>query len=135
MTKEEVLNNYEFKLTRKTLIRQYPWIKDVVPSDDVDNYKTLCFVEIIFNPYELGEQEGWEVASYVGHMGGISNTFMSPYLTTFFVHREGPNKLETEIENEMTMIHKTPAIPRDLKMDRRISTSSWRYISTPKQSS
>jgi len=135
MTKEEIINNYEFKLTKKTLLRQFPWIKDMVPSDDADSYKTLCFVEIIIDPYELGEQEGWEVASYVGHMGKITNTFMSPYLSTFFVHREGPSELEKEIENEMTMIHNTPAIPRDLKMDRRISPSTWKYIPTPKQSS
>jgi len=137
MTKEEIINNYEFKLTKKTLLRQFPWIKDMVPSDDSDGYKSLCFVDIIIDPFELGEQEGWEVASYVSPVSSIFKYrgFNSPYLSTFYEHRDGPSELEKQIENEMTMIHKTPAIPIDLKLDRRISPSTWKYIPTPKQSS
>ena len=137
MTKEEIESNYEFKLTKKTLLRQFPWIKDMVPCEDEEEYKSLCFVELIIDPFELAEERGWEVASYVSPVGSFMQHrgFTSPYLSTYYKERESPGEVEKQIENEMKMIHDTPAIPTDLKLKKRIYPSTWRYISTPTQSS
>ena len=46
LTYEELLDNYEFKVGRRILIREYPWIKDVILKDpeDVNKYN-LIFVD------------------------------------------------------------------------------------------
>ena len=34
MTKEELYDNYEFKVTKRTLMSEFPFIKDVYVQDD-----------------------------------------------------------------------------------------------------
>jgi len=66
MTLEELENNYEFKVAKRLLKKEYPWIKDVgirVPEEI--NKWNLIFLDVIIDPYELGRQEGWTVSPYL----------------------------------------------------------------------
>ena len=137
MTKEEVSNNYEFKLVKRMMMRDYPWIKDVQPAgDEEEEYRTIAFLDVLIDPYELGEQKGWEIASYVEYICKFSGTFMSPYLATFF---QGLNneayRVEKEIESKIEDIHGSVAIPQEYRFKKKLSPSEWRYTPTPKQSS
>jgi hypothetical protein len=49
MTKEEIENTYEFKIIKKAVMREFPFIKDVFISEDdskeLDEYKYIYFKE------------------------------------------------------------------------------------------
>jgi len=118
MTYEEFLDNYEFKVAKKILTREYPWIKDVClrNPEDVNKYN-LIFLDIIFDPFELAQQEGWRVASYMVRAIENGMDFWSPYLSTFFTtNTDDARALVQEIDKALEGIHASPAIPQDLKL-------------------
>jgi hypothetical protein len=133
ITYEEFLDNYEFKVAKRILLREYPWIKDVryLNPDDINKWN-LIFVDIFINPYELSEQEGWTVANYVTLSIERGEEFWSPYLTTFFTKSIGEEGREMVIEMETTLedIHKSSAIPADMKLPghRKLNIGTWHTI-------
>ena len=118
MTYDELLDNYEFKVGKRILTREYPWIKDVYMRnpDDVNKYN-LIFMDIIFDPFQLAEQEGWRMASYVVRSIERGDDFWSPYLSTFYSsHPDDARALVQKIDKSLEDLHKSPAIPQDLKL-------------------
>ena len=138
VTKEEVENSYEFKLIKKILKREFPWIIDVLlPSDEEINNYALIFVNIIIDPYKLQREVGWPFNSYMKFYLEGNNNFITThepyayntaYLTTIYdVPREDSNYIQEDIEKTMKQIAKSPAIPEDLKLgkDRQFVVGSW----------
>lgn len=138
VTKEEVENSYEFKLIKKILKREFPWIIDVLlPSDEEINEYALIFVNVLIDPYMLQRETGWPLNSYMKFYFGTENTFLhthdpyaysTAYLTTMYdVPREDSNYIQEDIEKTMKQIAKSPAIPEDLKLgkDRQFVVGSW----------
>jgi hypothetical protein len=138
VTKEEVENSYEFKLIKKILKREYPWIIDILlPSDEEINQYSLIFVNVLIDPYMLQRETGWPFNSYMKFYFGTDNTFLhthepyaysTAYLTTMYdVPREDSNYIQEDIEKTMKQIAKSPAIPEDLKLgkDRQFVVGSW----------
>jgi len=138
VTKEEVENSYEFKLIKKILKREFPWIIDVLlPSDEEINQYSLIFVNVLIDPYMLQRETGWPFNSYMKFYFGTDNTFLhthepyaysTAYLTTMYdVPREDSNYIQEDIEKTMKQIAKSPAIPEDLKLgkDRQFVVGSW----------
>ena len=118
MTYDELLDNYEFKVGKRILTREYPWIKDVYMRnpDDVNKYN-LIFMDIMFDPFQLAEQEGWRMASYVVRSIERGDDFWSPYLSTFYSsHPDDARALVQKIDKSLEDLHKSPAIPQDLKL-------------------
>ena len=118
ITYDELLDNYEFKVGKRILTREYPWIKDVYMRnpDDVNKYN-LIFMDIIFDPFQLAEQEGWRMASYVVRSIERGDEFWSPYLSTFYSsNADDARDLVQEIDKVLIGVHKSPAIPQDLKL-------------------
>jgi len=129
MTYEELIDNYEFKVGRRILIREYPWIKDVVVKtpEDVNRYN-LIFVDIIIDPFELAQEKGWRLANYIVRSIERGDDFWSPYLSTYFTGigdeaREMVRGMEETLEN----LHKSPAIPQEMRLPghRKLNIGSW----------
>ena len=129
MTYEELIDNYEFKVGRRILIREYPWIKDVVLKDpeDVNKYN-LIFVDVIINPFELSQEKGWRLASYVVRSIERGDNFWSPYLTTYFtdIGEEGRDMVR-RMEKTLEDLHRSPAIPQEMRLPghRKLNIGSW----------
>ena len=137
VTKEEVENSYEFKLIKKILKREFPWIIDIeVPSDDEINQYNLIFLKVFYNPFMLQKETGWPLASYMFYY--ISETpllkhyepyaYWSSYLSTAFaVSRDDAHDLSKEVEDVMSSVSKSAAIPKDLKLnkDRKFVVGEW----------
>ena len=118
ITYDELLDNYEFKVGKRILTREYPWIKDVYMRnpDDVNKYN-LIFMDIMFDPFQLADQEGWRMASYVVRSIERGDDFWSPYLSTFYSsHPDDARALVQKIDKSLEDLHKSPAIPQDLKL-------------------
>ncbi len=126
VTQKEVEDSYEFKLIKKILKREYPWIVDIlVPSDEEINKYGLIFLPIVIDPFLLQQMEGWP---FNGYMRAYLTGFLKPegpysyrtsYLTTVYdVPREETIPIQDNIENTMRAVAMSPAIPQDLKLNK-----------------
>ena len=118
MTQEEIQNNYTYKVVRKVLTREYPWIKDVqldVPR--LENFKYVIFLDIFIDPYELGKEQEWEVARWVDRSVEQGKQYDSTMLSLFFVG-SSPDMSEQKDEVNKTIedVQRSPAIPPEMRL-------------------
>ena len=129
MTYEELIDNYEYKIAKKMLLREYPWIKDVVIREDEINKYNLIFLDITIDPYELGRQEDWTVTRYLERSINEQGEYWSPYLSMFYkdVSWEDAKPLQDGINKSLESIHTSPALPTDLRLPgtRKFQVGSW----------
>ena len=133
MTKEELEDNYEYKVTKKALMREFPFIKDVVIPDDeeeINKWSFSIYVDIIIDPYILGHMYGITVWSIVTRALRRGEDYWSPYLNTFFRSGEVIGKINREMGTLMNGIHKSVAIPSELKLDKELEVGT--FITYPK---
>ena len=129
MTYEELLDNYEYKIAKKMLLREHSWIRDVAIREDEINKWNLIFLDITIDPYELGRQEDWTVARYVGNNIKAIGEYWSPYLSTFYsdVSWEDARPLQDSINKSLESIHTSPALPTELRLPdtRKLQVGAW----------
>jgi hypothetical protein len=135
LTREELYNNYEFRVVKKILKDTYPWIKDVIVEDpnNINKYN-LLFVDIIIDPYELAQQTDGTVGSYL--RSSIFDYFSSPYLSTFFTSDlKTYSDIQNEIDETLASIHSSSALPSHLKLpkSRKLMSGSFKYFKPKKQ--
>jgi hypothetical protein len=135
LTREELYNNYEFRIVKKILKDTYPWIKDVIVEDfNKINQYNLLFVDIIIDPYELAQQTDGTVGSYL--RSSIFDYFSSPYLSTFFTSDlKTYSDIQNEIDETLASIHSSSALPSHLKLpkSRKLMAGSFKYIKPKNQ--
>jgi hypothetical protein len=120
MTYEELIDNYEFKVSKKMLMREYPWIKDVQYKNpnDINKYN-LIFIDLVVDPYELAEEYGWDVVWYINRRVRDGDFPNYAYLSILFdgpKSTEGAKDLQNQIEKDLHSIHRSAAIPQELKL-------------------
>jgi hypothetical protein len=113
-TIEEIEQSYVYKILKRILKKQYKWIKDVeLDKEDFDKYKYNIFLNIIIDPYELGQEKDWEVARWVVN----EPNYEASILGMFFKGRDPNYSLTTdEVQDFMYSITNSPAIPEDLRL-------------------
>ena len=112
MTYDQVKDSYLFRIVKRALKTQYPWIKDVVINeDDFDKYKYNMFMDVFIDPSILAEENDWTVASWVepGYDGGST-------LGMFFKDRGPFTHINDEINDFIYDVSHSPAIPEDLRI-------------------
>ena len=129
MTYEQLIDNYEYKIAKKMLLREHSWIKDVNIKVDEINKWNLIFLEITIDPYELGRQEDWTVARYVGINIKDNGEYWSPYLSTFYKDTtwEEARPLQDSVNKSLESIHTSPALPTELRLPdtRKLQVGAW----------
>jgi hypothetical protein len=129
LTYEELIDNYEFKVGRRILIREYPWIKDVVLKhpDEVNKYN-LIFIDVVIDPFELAQEKGWRLANYIVRSIERGDDFWSPYLSTYFTGiGDEAREMVQGMEKTLEDLHKSPAIPSEMRLPghRKLNIGSW----------
>ena len=118
MTEEEVKDNYTYKIIRKVLMREFPWIKDVqldVPGLEKFNY--VLFLDIYINPYELGNERGYNVARWIELYIKNKEDYYTSLITMYFDGSTDEMRTITEEVNDtITDTQNSPAIPQDLRL-------------------
>jgi hypothetical protein len=85
MTKEEVENNYTYKVVCRVLKRQFPFITDItVDEEDLSKYKHNIYLNISVNPFVLGQMFGVKVADYVTRTLERGDSYGTIYLSIMF---------------------------------------------------
>ena len=116
-TVDELYDNYEFKVVKRAIMKEFPWIKNVtVDQDNLDRYSSI-FLDFEIDlpqllqtydwPAYVGAQRAWDKGHY----------FHAMYLTLFAeVPYEESKSVSNEIEALFQSIHNSPALPKDLRL-------------------
>ena len=112
MTAEEVKESYMFRIIKRALMKEYPWITNVeVNEEEFDNYFRVIFLNVFIDPYILGEEYDWEVARWV------EPGYNSSSVGLFFKDRHPQfSELNVEVNNFIWSVINSPAIPDELKL-------------------
>lgn len=116
LTIDELYDNYQYKVIKKALMREYPWIKDVwVKQEELDKYN-LIFLNIEIDPIMLGEERGWNLTPWVEEAFKTGKNYNGMYVSMFFqkVDYENTRDLQNELSVLANSVGKSPAFPKDL---------------------
>lgn len=136
LTKEEVLDSYELSIAKRLIRQKFPWVQDIHLTDrndineygllftdiDVDGEKFLqAFPEASIYPFQY---------NYFRERQIPRHTFLN-----IFFNDIDEREIENNIDEIFKKVHRSPAIPDELKLphDRRLSVSGFR-IDPTKQS-
>jgi len=132
MTYEELLNNYEYKITKKGMMREYPFIIDVLDTNEEDftKYESVVFVTIVINPYILANMFGVKVWGGVTRALKRGDDFDSPTLSIFLENSIDLGiKVRQSIDDFTDTIHRSRAIPDEYRMGKIVRAGN--YIAYP----
>ena len=131
MTYEELLDNYEYKITKKGMMREYPFIIDVLDDEqDFPKYQSVVFVTLVINPYILANMFGVKVWGGVTRALKRGDNFSSPTLSIFLENSIDLGiKVRQSIDDFTDAIHSSRAIPDEYRMGRRLRVGN--YIAYP----
>jgi hypothetical protein len=119
MTKEELENNYTYKVVTRVLKKQFPFITDISVSDeDLSKYKRSIFLNISVNPFMIGQMFGVRVANYVIRELERGETYQSIYLSIMFggSAREEMYELQELMSKVIKTTTQSSSIPHEMRV-------------------
>ena len=126
-TREDIEDNYMFRVTKRVLKKEYPFILDMKLTDNWDDYKSLYFVEIYIDPIKLVEV--LNIPPTQSNMKFINAWDGAPYITMLFPSRLNVNdvisNLGRSVDKTISKVDTSNAIPDDMKLPRPIAVSQW----------
>ena len=138
VTPTEVENNYEFKLMKKVLRQEYPWVLDVlVPNDEEINKYNLIFLPIVIDPFMLQKEVGLPIEAWIKRYLTDERykqtyrqyAYVSSYISTMFKgDRDATRDLQEKVDITMKSVGRSAAIPNDLKLGKGRQFSSGEFI-------
>ena len=128
MTEQELYDNYTFKVVKRALMREFPFIKNVYVKDPatIDEYKSFIFLDADINPYEMSHMYGLKVDRITDKYLRRGEPYWGPYLSLFIsggVEETWP--IKKAISELMNGIRKSPAMPSELKLDRELDIRAY----------
>jgi hypothetical protein len=128
MTQQEIENNFTYKIVRKVLMREYPWIKDVrLDIEGLEKYTNVIFIEIFIDPYQMTNMYGWDVPRWIETSIREGEPYMSTVLSLFVKQSSEEVKwLRDEIEQTIYHTQNSPAIPQDMRLEKPITIGYYR---------
>ncbi len=129
-TQEELENNYEFKVTKRALLREFPFVKDVnfKHNEDINRWNDSIYINLDIDPFVLSHMYGLPLWNTIVRYLKRGESYWSPYLSLFI---GGDNRVEDvspivkAMEELVIGVHRSPAIPEELKLGKKIMIGSF----------
>jgi hypothetical protein len=127
-TTEELYDNYTFKLIRRALMREFPYIKDVfVNPNDLGRFNTI-FLNFDFDPTIWGEMYDDPMKSWLKDFvdkGGYVD--LSYPITATDMKYEEYQPIKKSIEKVISQVANSEAVPQELKIQghRPVAIGTW----------
>jgi len=118
MTPEQLRNNYQYKVVRRAIMEKFPWITDIMfDENDLNQYYTI-FLDFVVDPDKVKELTDLSFARYVANRidEGYYYKALYPSLLFDLSYEQGRDAIIKPIEDLMDEIHKSPALPDELKL-------------------
>lgn len=126
-TPEDIYNVYAFKLIKRALMREFPWIKDVfVRQEDLDLYTTI-FLNFEFDPTEFSEAYGHETKKWIQELvdEGKYIDYSYPNLINDMEYEEY-KRVRDDMRRTIRDVSENPSLPDEFKFDKRnIELGTW----------
>ena len=108
---------YEYKLMKKILKQEYPWIIDIAKCETSDSYTYVKPIDIIVNADQLVELTNCELESWASNLIEKDGQYESLYLQVAVKDdcKEEMVDINRNIERIMNSVHMNDAIPPSLK--------------------
>jgi hypothetical protein len=127
-TTEELYDNYTFKLIRRALIREFPYIKNVfVNPFDLGKYNTI-FLNFDFDPAIWGETYNDPMVNWLKDVTDEGGYVDLSYPTTATdMTYEEYQPIKKSIEKVMSQVIQSDAVPPELKIQghRPVAIGTW----------
>ena len=133
LTKEEVLDSYELSIAKRLIRQKFPWVQDIHLSErnDINEYG-LIFTDIDVDGEKFLEAHPEATLypfqyNYFRERQIPRHTFLN-----IFFNDIDEREIEKDLDEIFKKVHKSPAIPDELKLphDRRLSASGFRVDPT-----
>ena len=128
MTLEELYENYTFKVTKRALMREFPFIKNVSVKDPtrVDKYNSFIFLDVDINPYELSHQYGLKMDKIADKYLRRGEDYSAPYISLFIGGDiEDSIEIKKAINDLVYSVQKSTAIPQELRLSKELEIGSY----------
>ena len=125
---EQLYDNYTFKLLRRSLMREFPYIKNVfVNFFDLGRYNTI-FLNFDFDPAIWGEMYNDPMVKWLKDVtdeGGYIDLSYPTTATDMAYDEYQP--IKKSIQKVMSDVFNSEAVPRELKIqgDRPVAIGTW----------
>ena len=127
-TPEELYDNYTFKLIKRALMREFPYIKNVFVGDfDLGKYNTI-FLNFELDPTIWEEMYDDEFQGWLkGAMDDGKYVDLSYPITASYMTYDEYQPIKRKIEKVMSQVANTDAVPRELKIqgNRPVAIGTW----------
>ena len=133
MTAQELNDNYEYKITKRALIKEFPFIKDVsVKEEAINKWSRSIYIDLIIDPFAFAQQYGFRVWGPIINDLKRGENYRSPYISIFIGNSdrvELASPINKAMDELMYGIHKSPAIPHELKLGKELVIGT--FTATP----
>jgi hypothetical protein len=134
MTVQELNDNYEYKITKRALIKEFPFIKDVFvrEEEEINKWSTIIYIDLIIDPFVFAQQYGFRVWGPIINILKRGENYRSPYISIFIGNDdrvELASPVNKAMEELMYGIHESPAIPHELKLGKELRIGT--FTATP----
>jgi hypothetical protein len=128
--RDHILSNGEFKIIRKILKREFPFIKDVIPSSVLDDYNTVTFLDIILDTPTFENTLGVQMSNIIKSMykdeleRGEYNT---SYLPSVYRRddKEALVDFNDNVRDTLKRINKSSVVPSEMKLKPKADISHY----------
>ena len=125
---EQLYDNYTFKLLRRSLMREFPYIKNVfVNFFDLGRYNTI-FLNFDFDPAIWGEMYNDPMVKWLKDVTDEGGYIDLSYPTTATgMAYDEYQPIKKSIEKVMSDVFNSEAVPRELKIQgqRPVAIGTW----------
>ena len=131
MTKEEIENSYVFKVVRRALMNELPYIKGVhVDETSIKDTYTVVFLTLDFDPFIFSLQYNIPFAkTWLNYLRLVDEDKTSvPGIFFKPEYREKVDLKLKEIEALVNDIQKSPVIPNEYKIEKKLIPLQYRVL-------
>ena len=129
-TEEEIKNNYEFKVIVRLLKREFPFIKDVnfKHNEEINKWNDSIYINLDIDPFILSHMYGLPLWKVIVDYLRRGESYWTPYISIFLDGNDRVRDAEPinrAIEGLIMGVHRSPAIPEELKLGKLIIVGSY----------
>jgi hypothetical protein len=127
-TREDIENNYQFKVIKRLLKKEFPFIIDMKLTDNWYDYNSLFFVDVSLNPSLLMQHLNIpDTPASTKYLRVFKEpvSYLSMLFPSSLNRDESISALGKKIEAAITRVYQSPSMPDDMKLPRPVSVSGW----------
>ena len=135
-TVEELIQTPQYKIVTKAVMKKFPWVIKITPSEPVDQYESIYFLELYIDINKLiatyGLEPNFILDNYVKNHKtlGLTEWVQLPFMGVLFEDSDKVRRIVSEIDKDLHNVDKSDLL-RKTKLSKTFAVSGflWQPIS------